>query len=178
MKRYFAVFTILALSIVAVFASERQNPKDFTLKPIFGKEEFKLSEAKGKYVALQFLLKTECPICQRHTRSFLETRDKHPDVIQVFIKPDTQKEIKEWATFMDFSDPEKKLEIYHDPGASLAKKFGIPDGYKFHGQEVHYPAFILLNPEGKEVFRFVGKNNRERFTYEQFKEKLAELKSS
>lgn len=41
---------------------------------------------------------------------------------------------------------------------------------------MHYPALVLLDPAGKEVFRYVGKSNADRFSYEQFAEKLAELK--
>lgn len=173
---------ILTLSIAVFFAfsavaSEDEAPKDFTLKPIFGEKPFQLSKANGKYVAVHFLLKTECPICLRHVRAYFENEKKHPDVIQLYVKPDTAGEIKAWASKIPQGDGDKAPEIYHDPGARLAKQFGIPDGYKFHGQEVHYPALIILDPNGKEVFRYVGKNNSERYGYEQFVEKMKELKS-
>jgi len=68
------------------------------------------------------------------------------------------------------------VTIYRDAEAKLADAFGIPGGYQFHGQSVHYPALVLLNPAGKEVFRYVGKSNADRFSYDQFAEKLAGLK--
>ena len=37
------------------------------------------------------------------------------------------------------------------------------------------PAFILLDPEGKEVFRYVGKNNRDRYSFEQLESKITEF---
>ena len=51
-----------------------------------------------------------------------------------------------------------------------------PGGYRFNGQTVHYPALVLLDPAGKEVFRYVGKSNADRFSYDQFAAKLTELK--
>ena len=50
-----------------------------------------------------------------------------------------------------------------------------PDGYAFHNQVVHYPALILLGPDGKEVFRYIGKNNSDRYSFEQLSIKIHEL---
>jgi peroxiredoxin Q/BCP len=66
--------------------------------------------------------------------------------------------------------------IYRDTEAGLAKAFDIPFGYKFHGQVVHYPALVILDPKGKEVFRYVGKNNGDRYDFDDFVAKIAELK--
>ncbi len=65
--------------------------------------------------------------------------------------------------------------IYRDPEGALANAFGVPDGYKFHGQVVHFPATILLGPDGREVFRYVGKNNGDRLAFEKLAGKIAEL---
>ena len=62
--------------------------------------------------------------------------------------------------------------------SKLADQFNVPNGYQFHGQIVHYPALILLNEKGKEVFRYVGKNNMDRFSFEKLKAKVEELKIS
>ena len=67
------------------------------------------------------------------------------------------------------------MTIYRDLDAALAKAYNIPDGYKFHGQTVYFPALVLLDANGKEVFRYVGKSNADRLPYEKFSEKLAEL---
>ena len=152
------------------------NPSDFTVRSVTGTNVFKLSDAKGKFVALHFLLKTECPICLRHTREYAQKSAGDGRVIQVFLKPDNEEEIKEWADKL--GDDSLKLAIYRDPDAAFAKADGIPDGYKFHGQTVHYPALILLDGNGKEVFRYVGKSNADRFSYEKFRSKLGELTES
>ena len=65
--------------------------------------------------------------------------------------------------------------VYRDPDAQLAELFDIPDGYLFHGQSVHYPALILIGPDGKEVFRYVGKNNTDRYSFEQLTATMNEL---
>ena len=167
----------LALAVtVAPLASPllAGNPDNFTLQAATSQATFSLSEAKGKYVALHFLLKTECPHCLRHTRDYFTKAAGLMNVVQVFVKPDTEQEIAAWAGKLP---PEElaRNPIYRDPGAALAKAFAIPDGYKFHGQVVHYPATILLGPDGKEVFRFVGKNNSERLSFEKLAAKVAEL---
>ena len=59
----------------------------------------------------------------------------------------------------------EKYKVYRDVNAQLAKKLNIPDGYEFHGQSVHYPATIILNKEGKELFRYVGTDNTDRLLF-------------
>ena len=166
-------FLVLLLTCVAFVNG--QNPADFTLMSATDNSQFKLSEAQGKYVALHFLLKTECPVCIRHTQDYFNKAETLPDVIQVFIKPDSEKEIEDWTLNL----PKEELTefpIYRDPDAKLASQYNIPDGYEFHNQIVHFPALILLDPYGKEAFRYIGKNNRDRYSFEQLETKIQELK--
>ncbi len=153
--------------------SKAQNVKDFTLTSVTDKSTFTLSKSKGKFIALHFLLKTECPYCIRHTSEYFEKASSLANVIQVFIKPDSEEEIKAWANKLKSTN---SLPIYQDTNAKLADQFNIPNGYQFHGQVVHYPALILLNDKGEEVFRYIGKNNSDRFSFDQLKAKLEELK--
>lgn len=150
------------------------NPDDFTVTSATSQATFRLADAKGKFVALHFLLKTECPVCLRHTRDYFAKAVKLPNVVQVFVKPDTEAEIKAWAGKLP-GDELAKHPVYRDPDAKLAKAFNIPDGYKFHGQVVHFPATVLLNPAGKEVFRYVGKSNGDRLAFEKLAAKVSEL---
>ena len=168
-----AVAASLVVGLTIVTAQAADAPKDFAVPSAVGGKAFKLSSAKGKFVALHFLLKTECPVCLRHTHTYLEKAPELPEVTQVFLKPDTDEEIKKWAR-----DIAKESPIYRDANAALAKAYGIPDGYQFHGQVVHFPALVLLGPDGKEAFRYVGKNNGDRFSFDQLKAKLVELKKS
>ena len=162
----------LALLLFTSLA-QAQNIKDFSLTSVTDKSTFTLSKSKGKYIALHFLLKTECPYCIRHTSEYFEKASSLSNVIQVFIKPDSEQEIKAWAGKLKSSN---SLPIYQDADAKLADQFNIPNGYQFHGQVVHYPALILLNDKGEEVFRYVGKNNSDRFSFDQLKAKIEALK--
>ena len=161
----------LALLLFSIH-SQAQNVKGFTLASVTDKSTFTLSKSKGKFVAIHFLLKTECPYCIRHTSEYFEKASSLPNVIQVFIKPDSEDEIKEWANKLKSTN---SLPIYQDANAKLADQFNIPNGYQFHGQVVHYPALILLNNKGEEVFRYIGKNNSDRFSFENLKAKIEEL---
>ena len=166
-----------ALVFLLLIPAALLNGQSFTeikLNSVTDNHQFSLQEATGKFVALHFLLKTECPVCIRHTQEYFNNADRLPDVVQVFIKPDTKEEIKEWAKGLS-SEELDMLPIYRDPGAKLAKKLKIPDGYAFHGQVVHYPALILIGPDSKEVFRYVGKNNRDRYSFKELESKIQEL---
>ena len=174
-RRSLKLAALLALNAAVPFAAIAA-PTDFTLKEAGGDKTFSLSQAKGKYVALHFLLKTECPICLRHTQSYAAKASTLPNVEQVFIKPDDDADTAKWAEGLSPEDLSKAPTIYRDPDAKLADEFGIPNGYEFHGETVHYPALVLIGPDGKEVFRYVGKGTIDRYPVEKFAAKLAELK--
>ena len=164
---------LLSLSVLSLgLLRSASAPSDFTVtSPIDGKT-FRLSDATGRYVALHFLLKTECPFCLRHTAEYSMKAPTLAGVTHIFLKPDSDAEIKSWAGKI------KALQqptIYRDADAQLANEFGIPDGYSFHGQTVHYPALVLLDPNGKEVFRYVGRNNTDRYSWDKFVGKISEL---
>ena len=133
---------------------------------------FALSQTKGKVVALHFLLKTECPYCLKLTHDYAVLAATTPNVVHVFLKPDSAEEIQKWAGKLDKTGLRELPVIYRDPDAKLAKDFGIPDGYRFHGQTIHYPALVVLDGAGKELFRYVGKSNADRMSTAGFTAKL------
>lgn len=141
---------------------------DFTVKSATDDSTFQLSKHSGKVVVLHFLLKTECPFCLKYTHDYSVLAEKNPDVVHVFLKPDSESEIKSWAEKLDKKELKNLPKVYCDPDAKLADEFKIPNGYKFHGQTVHYPALIALDGKGKELFRYVGKSNSDRMAVENF----------
>jgi len=169
MKAIALVLLTLSLSTF----SKAQSSNDFVLPSATDSTEFKLSEQKGKYIVLHFLLKTECPYCTKHTSEYVQHLDSFPDVVHVFIKPDKESRIKEWAKKVPGVDG--SVPVYRDVNAQLAKKLNIPGGYSFHGQTVHYPALIILNKDGKEVFRYVGEDNTDRYPFYRFARKIMKL---
>ncbi len=147
-------------------------PDDFTVEsPVDGKK-FTLSKARGSWVVLHFLLKTECPVCLRHTREYARRAGELKDTTQVFLKPDSVEEIRAWSEQLK----ESGINVYRDADAKLAEAFSVPGGYRFHGQVVHYPALLILDTTGKEVFRHVGKDNGDRFGFDALVAKLKELR--
>jgi thioredoxin-dependent peroxiredoxin len=166
---------VLATSLLPGVTSAAP-PVDFAVESPWDGKAFRLSDARGKFVALHFLLKTECPFCLKHVRDYAKKSSIAPDVIHLFLKPDSADEIKAWSAEVNRGVDSGDVRIYRDAEAKLADEFGIPSGYRFHGQTVHYPALVLLDPAGKEVFRYVGQSNADRFSYEKFATKLGELK--
>ena len=164
-------------SVLAATSPLRSAPADFTVESVPAGKTFRLSEARGQFVVLHFLLKTECPICLRHVREHARRSTNLPGVIQVFLKPDTSEEILRWTGRLK-TTPEDSITVYRDPDAALARAYEIPDGYFFHGERVHFPALLILNPDGREVFRQVGKDNTDRVSPAQLAAALKELMKS
>ena len=132
-----------------------------------------LDDLKGKVLALHFLLKTDCPNCLKLAHDYSQLATSNPNVVHLFLKPDSIDEIKVWAGQISQKGLKEPPVIYRDPNARLAKEFGIPDGYQFHGQVIHYPALVLLDRSGKELFRYVGKDNSDRMKPDDFIASLA-----
>ncbi len=166
-------FCLIIFSGVA----EAKNPENFKVKCATDDSTLELSEHKGKIVVLHFLLKTECPYCLRYTRDYAALAEKDSDVVHVFLKPDSEEEIRKWTAGLDNQGLRDLPKIYRDADAKIADQFKIPDGYKFHGQIVHYPALIILDGKGSERFRYVGKSNSDRMAIKDFEEKLGSIKS-
>lgn len=170
-------YSILLALLAACSTLRAENPKDFTVESVSDGSKWQLSKNKGKLVVLHFLLKTECPHCLKYTHDYAVLANKQTDVVHIFLKPDSPYEIKAWAAKISKDGLSELPPIYRDPGAKLAEQYEIPDGYKFHGQMVHYPAMVVLDGGGKELFRYVGKNNSDRFPAAKFEAKLAELQA-
>jgi peroxiredoxin Q/BCP len=170
------------ICMVAVFicscSVQAQTTNEFTLKSPTADSSFVLKQHRGKYVVLHFLLKTECPYCLRYTHEYALLAEKDSESVHVFIKPDTDEEISKWAVGLDKTALARSPIIYRDPNARLAKAFKVKDGYRFHGQSVHYPALVILDTNGEEAFRYVGKSNADRMKTDDFVKVLAELRDA
>jgi len=174
MKTRTLALLLLAALTVPLASTKAENPTECTVRSATGSGSFSLADAKSKYVALHFLPKTECPLYLRHTNDHLSKASTLPNVVQVFLKPDSDAEIEAWDGKLP-EDLVKATPIYRDRDDKLAEEYAVPDGYAFHGQTVHYPALILLDPTGKEVFRYVGKSDSDRYAFKNLAAKIAEL---
>ncbi|MBL8816352.1 MAG: redoxin domain-containing protein [Planctomyces sp.] len=174
MKIGITILFVMSL-LVSGRALNAENPSNFKVRSATDDSAFELSKHRGKTVVLHFLLKTECPYCLRYTHDYAALAEKNSEVVHVFLKPDSEGDIQKWAESLDRQGLMDLPKIYRDPGAKIAGQFKIPNGYKFHGQSVHYPALIVLDEEGMERFRYVGKSNADRMSVKDFEAKLVEL---
>jgi peroxiredoxin Q/BCP len=172
----FRSVTLDLISTSVLLGEQADDQNDFKVKSATDDSTFALSEHKGKTVVLHFLLKTECPYCMRYTHEYTQLAEKNSDVVHVFLKPDSEDDNKAWTERLDKKGLSELPRIYRDEDAALADKFKIPDGYRFHGQKVHYPALVILDGEGKEQFRYVGKSDSDRLSVRDFEAKLIALK--
>ena len=177
-RNVLASIVVLLLFISSSMTSTADNPSNFTVKSPLDGAKFELAENRGKTIVLHFLLKTECPYCLRYTHEFAVLAAKIPDVVHVFLKPDSEAEIKSWVSHLDAKDLKSLPIVYRDPDAKLAKQFDIPGGYQFHGQSVRYPALVVIDKTGKEAFRYVGKNNGDRMSVADFTKKLESMNTA
>jgi peroxiredoxin Q/BCP len=166
---------LLCLSAMAMFGVHMWSlpPSDFMVESPTHGTTFALSEQKGKLIVLHFLLKTECPFCLKLTNDYARLGASEPNVLHLFLKPDSAEEIKVWAKRISQEGLKSPPVIYRDPDARLANEYGIPGGYEFHGSITHYPALVLLDGSGQEVFRYVGKSNSDRMKPDDFITRLA-----
>lgn len=167
---------LVSASMAVALSVNAQVESNIVLPSATNQSTFSLEEVKTEFVALHFLLKTECPYCLRHTADYAAKESELPEVTQVFIKPDSEEEIRSWTKYLDQDNGQ--LTIYRDTEATLAKRLKVPYGYKFHGQVVHYPALILLDKNGQEVFRYVGESNADRLSFEALVAKVEELRAN
>ena len=174
-NNYILILNLVVALLASAFMARAENPADFTVDSAVDGSQFQLSKQRGKVVVLHFLLKTECPFCLKHTHDYAALAATTPEVVHVFLKPDSVAEIKAWAGKLSKNDLKELPRIYRDSDAKLATQYGIPDGYEFHGQTVHFPALVVLDGKGKELFRDIGKNNSDRMKPKDFTVKLAEL---
>src|SRR5690349_166081 len=114
--KYLVIAIATFLPTLLVFAAA---PADFTVTAPADGKTFRLSENKGRYVALHFLLKTECPFCLRHTAEYSMRALTLAGVQHIFLKPDSDAEIKSWSGKLKGASP----TIYRDAEAKLAKEF-------------------------------------------------------
>lgn len=162
--RHRFLLTAFLLTVMAFAPAAGDGPRTFTLHS--GAQTFKSAEHRGRFIAMHFLLKTECPYCMRLVKDYVENGPHLADVVHIFIKPDSEDEITMWSRKASAAGID--AVIYRDPDAKLAREFGIPGGYAFHNDSMHYPALILLDGNGREVFRHVGADNSDRMTFDTF----------
>ncbi len=125
---------------------------DFTLKDING-NDFKLSSLRGKYVMLDFW-GSWCGWCIKALPDMKECYNKHKDsgkfeIVSIDCR-DTEEKWKAAVKQHGMTWTQVKSEKQDD----IPTLYGVPG----------YPTFIIINPEGKIIKRYVG-SGEELYTY-------------
>ena len=132
--------------------SEGADALNFTLKDINGKD-FTLSSLRGKYVMLDFW-GSWCGWCIKALPNMKECYNKHKDsgkfeIVSIDCN-DTEAKWKAAVKQHGMTWTQVKSEKQDD----LPTLYGVPG----------YPTFIIINPEGKIIKRFVGSGS-DMYTY-------------
>lgn len=159
--------TMLAIASPHALAQQTSAPTR-SLSAITDHHTFSIADAKGKYLALHFLTKTDTPECTAFVRDTLRAAPTVAGVLHIFIKPDSEGEVKNWAA--QFNDDASA--IFLDPDSALAKDLKVPDGLSINGTSSTYPATIVFSPAGTELFRYEGKAHHDHITFEAFTRQL------
>jgi peroxiredoxin Q/BCP len=145
---------------------------DFTLTD--GTRQFRLSDVAGRYVALHLLLPADCPYCIRHLADYEQHAPAVAGVVHIMVKQGPAADFAAWRAKLS---PEQtgSVPVFRDPDGTLARRFNIPDGYEFYGHNAHYPALIVLGPDRRELFRYVGRDNSDRMPFAEFAARMADV---
>lgn len=133
---------------------------------------FDSTQAKGSLIAVHFLLGDECPFCMKLLNEYTASAASVAGVRHVFVQNISKEAFeKKLATLPE----DQKASLFRDVDGALSKRFNVKGGYQFHGMVMNYPALVLVNDSGKELYRYTGTSNADRLKFTDFSKKVAEL---
>ncbi len=175
MKRGIFIFAMLCLPYLA---TESGVVPDFIAKQCGGNEiRFKLTDHRGSWVLLDFLLPGDSAADKEHYASIEGNLDKlvyGMNLKPVFFKPEPEAEIAKWWE----GQPSNRIPVMQDPSGKLSRALKIPYGLKLDDQITLYPTVVLLDPDGNEVWRKVGKTAEERVDVDEIIQQHAKWRES
>jgi len=135
---------------------------DFIAKQCGGNEiKFKLTDHRGSWILVDFLLPGDREADRNHYAEIEKNIDRlvyGANLKTIFFKPDSESETAEWWAAL----PSNRIPVLLDPSGKLSRALKVPYGLKLDDQITLYPTAILLDPEGNEVWRKVGKTPEDR----------------
>lgn len=127
-------------------------PKDFVLPSVPEGEDFRLESARGRVVALHFLVQGDQQPSANFVRTLVARMRDMAGVEHVFIRDESLRRVEVWRQGLMAEPP----VVHRDEGGALAQAYGVPEGLRTGTVTVRYPATILLGFDGLERFRYVG----------------------
>lgn len=158
--------SILMLALAALIGAQAAPVPDFIAKQSGGSEiRFKLADHRGSWVLLDFLLPGDSAVEREHYADYEKGLDRlvfGHNLKPVLFKPDADSAIADWWAGL----PSNRLPVFRDPEGKLSRALKIPYGNKVGEEITLYPALVLLDPEGNEAWRKVGKSSEDRIGVE------------
>ena len=166
---------ILSITLTATIAQAAKIP-NFRVKQIGGKSEvFQLSQHRGSWVLLEFLSSTRSDVdTNRYVvlAASAEELVEKEDLCPVIIVEGEKETLEAWWKAL----PRNNLPLCRDPRGQLASVLRIKKERTKDGKSQGLPATILVDPEGNETWRSVGKNAQDRPPIEAVLEELQSAK--
>lgn len=169
--RLAGLFAMAVLGLPHARGQDAPRPAH-TLLAVADHHTFALADAKGKYLALHFLTKSDTAAdtaeCAKFVQDVLRSAPTVAGVMHVFIKPGSEGEVKAWAAQFN----EDAARVFLDPDGALAKDLKVPDGLSINGTTSTYPTTIVFDTSGKELFRHEGRSAHDHIAFDALKRQL------
>lgn len=166
---------ILSVALVAT-AMEAAKVPNFRVKQLGGQDEvFQLSQHRGSWVWLEFLLPSSSGVEKERYLVLAASAEKlfeNENLLLVALKAGKKEDLEAWWKSL----PQNSLPLCRDPRGQLASALRIKKGRTDDGKPLDAPATILVDPEGGEAWRFVGKDPKDRPSVETVLKELASAK--
>jgi peroxiredoxin/YHS domain-containing protein len=124
-------------------------PADFEFRA--GDDSFRLSEARGKFVAIHFLPAVDCTECLEYVNASMRLQDESAGLVQVFVIPAADESVLAFRTTVERGGATPR--VYADTDGKIAAEFGIQN---LENTSQRVPATIVIGPDGTESFRYAG----------------------
>jgi peptidylprolyl isomerase len=165
---------ILSIALTATVAHAAKVP-NFRVKQIGGQSEvFQLSQHRGSWVWLEFLSSKAADIDKSRyvvLAASAEELIEKENLLPVIIIAGEKENLEAWWNSL----PRNDLPLCRDPKGQLASVLRIGKAGTKDGKQQDSPSTILVDPEGDEIWRSVGKDAQDRPPIETV---LRELKSA
>lgn len=140
------------------------------LRSASGGTEFNPADAAAGAVAIHFLAAGEAPGSVEFVREYLRRASALAGVRHVFVKPGESEAVEAWARQLG----DDAVNIYVDPGDTLAMDLRLPYAVPAAGAPPRRPATVVLAPGGRELLRSIGSSEDDGLPFDDFARRLTE----
>jgi YHS domain-containing protein len=134
-------------------------------------QRFRSRDALGRYLAIHWLPPGACESCARRVGEFAKSIPTLAGVRHVFVRSMGS---AEFDAFLGEIPDAAALQIHRDDG-TLASLLKLGSAAESGSREASSPALVLLDPQGREVHRWIGRSVEEGPSFASLAAKLGQL---